>query len=113
MNRTLLAFIIAPLVPAIALMRDAGPAIALVYAYVLTLVFGVPVFLVLKRKKKESHVRYLLCGAVSAAAVMVGIFLIDGATEPKLLLLSLLLAVVGAVEGLCFSAIRGNEKKAA
>lgn len=113
MRRTFLAFVIAPLVPAIVLIRDAGPAIALVYAYVLTFLFGVPVFLTLKRKKKESHICYLTCGAASAASVMIVIFLINGARDPRLLPLSLVLALVGAVEGLCFSAIRGNEKNTA
>jgi len=113
MNRTLLAFIIAPLIPTAALLHDAGPAIALVYSYVLTYLFGVPVYLTLKKKKKESHIRYLICGAVCAALIFVGMFFADGARDPKLLLVASMLAVVGGLEGLCFNVIRGDEKKTA
>jgi hypothetical protein len=113
MNRTVLAFGLAPLVSAVAIIREAGPLIALVYAYVLTYLLGVPVFLILKKKKKETHTRYALFGALAAALVGVAIFVFGGTSEPKLLLLPLMLAAVGAIEGLCFSWIRGDEKKTA
>jgi hypothetical protein len=113
MIRTLLAFALVPLVPAAAIIRDAGPLIALVYAYFLTYLFGVPAFLVLRKKKKESHVGYALCGAAAAASVGIILFVLGGGFEPALLLFALVLAGVGAVEGLCFSLIRGHEKNTA
>lgn len=109
MSRTFLAFAVAPLVPAVLLVRDAGPMIAGVYSYFLTYLFGVPLFLFLRLKKKESHARYALGGAASAASVGLVIFLLNWA-EPKLLLLTAILSAAGAIEGLCFSAIRGREK---
>jgi hypothetical protein len=107
MLRTVLAFTLAPLVPALATVRDAGPSIALVYAYFLTYLFGVPLFFWLRKRRLESHAAYAIGGAASAGFIGVGLFLLSMAQEPKLLILAAFLVAVGAVEGLCFSLIRG------
>jgi hypothetical protein len=107
MLRTTLAFVLAPLVPASVLVRDAGPAIAVIYAYSLTYLFGFPLFFYLRKQRRESHASYTLGGATSAGTIGLGLFALTKAQEPKLLVFAALLTAVGAVEGLCFSLIRG------
>lgn len=53
MKRTLLAFALVPLVLAAVLYRDAGAFLAVAYAYALTYLFGIPLFLFLKRRRKR------------------------------------------------------------
>jgi hypothetical protein len=106
MNRTTLAFALAPLVFVAVLYHDAGALIAFVYSYMLTYLFGIPTFLFLKRRKKETHFRYAFCGAIAAGVL--AMFLFEG-----VLRLIVIFAAVGATEGFCFSLIRGNERKKA
>jgi O-antigen/teichoic acid export membrane protein len=110
-RRTFAAFLLVPLIPAVALVHDAGPWIALVYSYVLTYVFGIPVFLVLRRAHKETHFRYILCGAISASSVMLAIYFMNYAHNESLLAIAGILGFIGAIEGYCFSAIRGKDRR--
>jgi hypothetical protein len=109
MPRTVLAFVLSPLVPALAIVRDAGPALAFAYAYFLTYLFGLPLFFVLRKRKRESHASYAIGGAASAACVGLGLFVLSKAQEPKLLVVAAFLSAVGAIEGMCFSLIRGQK----
>lgn len=106
MKRTLLAFALVPLVLAAVLYRDAGAFLAVAYAYALTYLFGIPLFLFLKRRRKETHASYALAGGVSAGVLALVLF-------QGVISLIALMAAVGALEGLCFSLIRGQERKTA
>ena len=107
MLRTVSAFAFTPLVGALAILQFAGPALAFVYAYVLTYLFGFPLFHFLRKRRRESHASYTIGGAASAGCIGLGLFALSRG-EPSLLFLSALLAAIGAVEGLCFSLIRGR-----
>ncbi|MBS0632962.1 MAG: hypothetical protein JSS11_13685 [Verrucomicrobia bacterium] len=102
MARTGIAFLVAPLVSAAAIVHDAGPLIAGVYAYVISYFFGIPLFLILRRKKKESYLCYAAGGAASAALVALPIVIGSGVWP-----FMAILAGIGAIEGLCFRSIRG------
>ena len=104
MNRTTLAFAVAPLILVVALYRDAGALIAFTYPYVLTYLFGIPAFLFLRRRKKETHLRYAFCGAITAGVLALVLF-------QGVVFLMFIFAAIGAAEGLCFSLIRGSERK--
>jgi hypothetical protein len=110
MKRTVIAFLVAPLVPAAVFVHDAGPTFALVWSYVCTYVFGIPVFLILRKKRKESHIRYTTLGSVCGAAY---IFAINYAEPVGVLDLALIFALVGAATAFCFSILRGHERKRA
>lgn len=107
MIRTGLAFLITPLISAAIIMRSAGPEFALIDAYGLTCFFGVPLFLMLRWKKRETYVCYASGGAMAAALVL-GLILIPAFDfQPAAFVVVLVLSGIGAIKGLCFRAIRG------
>jgi hypothetical protein len=114
MKRTIAAFIIAPLIPAVLFAAGAGILASIAYSYLFSYVLGIPAFLVLQKKRKESHLMYGMVGLVIGllyviipAAISLHIF------DPNALLSALLFGALGASVALSFSAIRGNERKTA
>ena len=110
MIRTSLAFLVSPLVLAVLIVPVAGPLIAGFYAYFLSFLFGVPLFFLLRRRKRESYLCYAIGGAASATLVGVVIISESGSPLGDMLLVAMFSAgLVGALEGLCFRAIRGPQ----
>ena len=112
MKRTITAFLIAPLIPAFVFMPGAGDAVSVGYSYAFSYILGVPVFLVLRKKKKESHLLYGSLGFIVGALYVlvpaipdVRMFDSNGAIA------ALMFATIGVAVALCFSIIRGPERK--
>jgi hypothetical protein len=111
MKRTVIAFLVAPLVPTLAFAHDAGFTGSFIWSYLCSYIFGIPVFLVLRKRKKESHLIYAMFGLALGALYIVAINLSD--LHAETLALAAIFGVVGAVTALCFSLIRGHETKRA
>lgn len=110
MIRTSIAFLVSPLVLAAVIIGLAGPWLAGFYAYSLSFLFGMPLFFVLKWKKKESYFCYAVGGTASATLVGLVIISQSGAPVIDMILVSMFSAgIIGALEGLCFRAIRGQK----
>jgi len=111
MKRTVAAFLLAPAVAALLFASSAGLSFALIYSYLLSFVLGLPVFLILRKKKKESHVCYLTAGFVMGAAYI----LVPASFywSADALIPSLMFGCVGSIVALSFSLIRGNERRRA
>lgn len=108
MNRTVAAFALAPAVAAAIFSSAAGPSVAFTLSYAVSYICGIPVFLILRKKRCEKHRCYALAGAIFGAAYVI---------TPAILSLNVegfiaagLMAVVGALVALAFSLIRGNER---
>ena len=71
MVRTLLAFLVSPLVAAAPFIYRGDPSKVLLWAYGASCFFGVPLFLALKRKGRETHLRYAIGGALAANFLMI------------------------------------------
>jgi hypothetical protein len=111
MKRTVAAFIFAPAAAALLFASSAGILVAFVYSYLLSYALGLPVFLVLRRKRKESHVCYLAAGfAMGALYVLVPALF---AWSVDALIPALMFGCVGAIVALSFSLLRGNERRRA
>lgn len=111
MKRTAAAFLFAPAVAALLFASSAGLTVALVLSYGLSYALGLPVFLVLRRKKKENHVCYLAAGFFMGAVYVLIPALFDWSVEA--LIPALMFGCVGAMVALTFSLLRGNERQRA
>ena len=95
------------MIPAAVTVRDAGLLVAVVLAYLWTLLFGMPTFLVLRRFKRERHWIYGTAGFFLGA----GFVIVQGAVSTGEARLAALVGVLGATTALAFSLIRGTERK--
>ena len=110
MKRTVIAFLVTPLIPAAVFAQSAGLGFSLIWSYLCSYAFGIPVFLILRKKKKESHVHYavlgFLCGAIYILAI-------NYADPIPVLGAALGFALIGGITSLCFSLVRGHERRRA
>jgi hypothetical protein len=110
MKRTAIAFLVAPLIPAALFAQSAGFGFSLVWSYACSYVFGIPVFLILRKKKKEGHGHYAVAGSLCGAAYILAINFAD---PVPVLGVAFLFALVGGATSLCFSLICGHERRRA
>ncbi len=109
MKRTIAAFLVAPLIPAVAYMRSiSGPALAFLYSYLWCYLLGIPTFFLLRKMKKESHVAYTSLAFIFGSILVLHPDLFEGGTlDSQDLIISLVFAAIAGAAGFCFSAIRG------
>ncbi|HXC02229.1 MAG TPA: hypothetical protein VNU49_06220 [Opitutaceae bacterium] len=109
MKRTLIALIVAPLIPAVLFAHDAGPILSLLLSYFWSFVFGLPVFFILRRIRKEYHICYALAGFSLGFLAL----LLQGAIHISEIYGAYLFGLLGLAVALCFSLIRGKERRIA
>lgn len=107
MKRTPLAFLAAPLIPALLTWTAAGPMLAILLSYFWSLLFGVPVFLVLRKLKRERH----LCYATAGFAYGLLFIVLQGSLEQSSIAAGLFVSTLGLAVALAFSLIRGRERQ--
>ena len=114
MKRTIIAFAVAPLIPAAVLGASGGFFDLLPYTYVFSYILGLPVFLILKTRKKERHMIYGLSGLLMGSLYVLAPALVSfNLGDPNALLSAFIFGVIGAVVALTFSLIRGDERNTA
>lgn len=112
MKRTIAAFLLAPLISASVFIPSAGAAVGVGYSYVVSYILGIPVFLVLRKKKKESHFLYGSLGFVVGSLYVIIPAIPDIRTfDSNGVIAALMFATIGSSVALCFSVIRGPERK--
>ena len=112
MRRTLLAFLVAPAAAALIFASAAGIAVAFLYSYFFSYVLGVPVFLVLRKKKKETHIYYATAGFLLGALYVLVPAVFDWwMLGREALVAALMFGCVGAAVAISFSLLRGNERR--
>lgn len=110
MKQTPVAFLLAPLIPAVVFAHDAGPVSSVALSYFWSFVIGLPVFLILRRIKREYH----LCYAVVGFSLGFLAFFAQGDMGSKdTLLAGFLFGLIGFAVSISFSLIRGRERKLA
>ena len=112
MKRTIAAFMIAPLIPAVVFMPSAGAVVAIGYSYAFSYILGMPVFFLFRKKKRESHLLYGSLGFVIGALYV----LVPAISDIRMfdssgVIASLMFATIGAAVALCFSVVRGPERR--
>ena len=109
--RTILAFAIAPSIPAIIMcITDVPSSFYFAYSYIASCLPGIPAFLILKKKNKESHLAYAVTGFASGALLMM-LMNIMHLFNPGMIKAALVFGVCGAMVALLFSVIRGPERR--
>ena len=110
--KTAFAFVAAPTVPALALGMGVGSLSILPYSYAFSLLLGLPVFFVLRAKRKETDQNYMIAGLACGFGYVVIPAVLTAMIDTNALLAAGIFAGIGAVTALTFSLIRGNEKMA-
>ena len=112
MRRTLVAFLVAPAAAAFVFGPLAGAASAIVFSYLFSYVLGVPVFLLLRKLKKESHVCYVAAGFTLGMLYILAPNVFDWRKFGRdIFFTALAFGGVGAAVAISFSLLRGNERK--
>ena len=112
--RTVLAYLIAPLVAATFATFVSGPSWDLFFAscivsYPISWVLGTVAFLILKRIKKEEKKYYVIAGAILGALLPFA-FSIGHKPDIEIIFVSLLYALLGSFVAVTFILIRGPQK---
>ncbi len=107
MRRTVIAFIAAPLVPALLFVYSAGPFLALTLSYFWAYLLGLPAFFLLRRFARERHDLYALIG-FSIGFLFI---FVQAPLTGSQFLGALAIGATGAITALAFSLIRGPERK--
>ena len=112
--RTLLAYLIAPMVAAIVATLWFGPSwdlllVSCMMSYPISWVIGTCAVVILKKQKKEEKKCYTIAGAVSGALIPFA-FSIGHWPEIEILIASAIYAVFGAQVGFTFALIRGPQR---
>lgn len=110
--KTAYAFVLAPIVPALALGAGVGSLSLLPYAYAFSLLLGLPAFFILRAKRKETNRNYILAGLVCGFGYVAIPSVVAQMADRNALIAASLFAGIGAATALTFSLIRGNEKRA-
>ncbi len=109
MNRTILAFLIAPAFPAIWMSAtDILSFFYFGYSYICSYVIGVPGFLLLRKFKIEFHWTYALSGFLGGIIIIILInvnYINSGIFLP-----ALVFGGFGLIVALVFSLVRGSER---
>jgi peptidoglycan/LPS O-acetylase OafA/YrhL len=113
MKRTILAAIVAPILPAlIVMMLDQASSFYLIYSYILTGFVGLPTVYILKKMKKERHWIYGLIGLLGGMGFIVAFSIADLSNFfPEGFLASLLFGGFGLITALTFSFIQGKKNQ--
>lgn len=111
--RTLLAYLIAPMIAAIVATLWFGPSwdlllVSCMISYPISWVIGTCAVVILKKQKKEEKKCYTIAGAVSGALIPFA-FSIGHWPEIEILIASAIYAVFGALVAFTFALIRGPQ----
>jgi O-antigen/teichoic acid export membrane protein len=112
--RTLLAYLIAPLVAAVVATFWFGPSwdlllVSCIVSYPISWVVGTCAVLILKKQKKEEKKCYTIAGAVSGALIPFA-FPIGHWPGIEILIVSVMYAFFGAIVAFTFAFIRGPQR---
>jgi cell shape-determining protein MreD len=100
--------VVAPLIPSIVFFYFAGVMSSFVYSYGVSYVLGIPTFLILRRLKKEEHLYYASAGFILGALYI----LVSTGPDPQFISVAFSFGLLGFLVALCFSVIRGSERRA-
>jgi hypothetical protein len=109
--KTSLAFLIAPVVPALAVGLGVGALSILPYSYAFSLLLGLPVFFILRSKRKETNRNYIIAGILCGFGYVAVPAIVTQMIDLNALFAASIFAGIGATTAITFSIIRGNEKR--
>ena len=108
--RTILAFILSPLIPSLYFCLDVGDyLLEVTYTYISSTLIAVPIFLVLLKLKKETFLTYCLVG-FGAGALFVLITMTEGVPRSDDVFPIIFYGAFGLSVSFIFRLIRGTNK---